>query len=200
MVIFMNLKIVDEQIIDVSTGEIIPKKDIINAQKEHLYEEFQIMMEDSFILEEKVDIRIIKVRNLTYNCVAIKERYTFNKVFRGDLKMLYDDIKLSIYAHGFISRFIPLLNFPFNNIIVNNQIPTVETLSEMLNIKRSKMFEILKELEQSDIIKRCKDGKNTVIYFNPFLFCGGLMVHYDTYKLFENSVFNPKNNNMPTID
>lgn len=196
----MNYKIIDNQIIDISTGEIISKKDIIQAHKEHLFEDFQLMMEDSFELNENVDIRIIKCRGASYNCTSIKEKYTFNKQFRGDLKVLYSDVNLSVYAHGFISRFSPFLDFPYNNIIIDNKNPSVETLYEMLNVKKTKMFEILKELEKNDVIKRVRQAKEIVIYFNPFLICSGAMVHCDTYKLFENSVFNPKNNDMPTID
>lgn len=62
------------------------------------------------------------------------------------------------------------------------------------------MYNILKELEMHDIIKRVKANSSNIIYFNPFLYASGGIVHNDTFKLFEESIFNPTNNGMATTD
>jgi hypothetical protein len=113
-------------------------------------------------------------------------------MFRGDLKMLYKEQDLSIHALAFIAMFSAYIYFPKNHLIVDSQNPNIDKLCEMLKVKKSKMFEILKELENKYIIKRVKNGKDLIIYFNPFLFCSGGVAHKDTYELFKFNPYNPK--------
>lgn len=182
----------ENQIVDKETGEIIDYDEIVKAQQEHIVEEYNQIKTNCMILHKQPEIRIVKYQGVKSPCVTIKKNYTFNKVFRGDMKMLLSNVKLSIYALGFIGMFENYINFTRNNLVVDSQNPSIEKLCEMLNVKRSKMFQILKELEDNYIIKRAKNGKDLIIYFNPFLFCAGGLVHKDTYKLFEYNPYNPE--------
>lgn len=182
----------ENQVVDKETGEIINYDEILEAQQEHIVEEYTQMKTECFLLQKDAKIRIVKYQGVKHPCVTIKKDYTFNKIFRGDMKVLLKENKLSIHALAFIGMFEHYISFTRNNLIIDCENPSIEKLCEMLGIKRSKMFEILKELEEKHIIKRTKNGKDLIIYFNPFLFCAGGLVHQDTYELFKFNPYNPE--------
>jgi hypothetical protein len=185
-------KINENQVTDKETGEIINYDEILKAQQELIEEEYTQLKDECFLLGKNIPIKIVKLNGVKYPCVTIKKNYTFNKIFRGDMKMLLKNNNLSIHALAFIGMFEHYICFTRNNLIVDCENPTIEKLCKMLGIKRSKMFEILKELEDKYIIKRTKSGKDLIIYFNPFLFCSGGVVHKDTYDLFKFNPYNPE--------
>lgn len=76
--------------------------------------------------------------------------------------------------------------------MIDGECPSIEKLCEVFDVKKTKLYETLKELEQYEIIKRKKINGKLVIYINPFLHSTGL-VHEDTYKMFKDSGYNPYN-------
>lgn len=190
----------DGRYIDVDTGEIIDDKQIIKAVAFKRNENFISATNTMIELGYKDVDRIVKYKGVEYPCVTIKEKYTYGKVFRVALREIMKDGKLSLNARAFIATFEPYISFPYNSIIVNAQYPSQQEIEDMLGLKRASVYNILKELEMYNIIKRVKANNKSVIYFNPFLYASGGIIHSDTYKLFENSVFNPINNSMATTD
>lgn len=182
----------ENQVVDKETGEIINYDEILEAQQEQIINDYTQMKNECILLDKDLFIRIVKFQGIKHPCVTIKKDYTFNKVFRGDMKMMLKENKLSIHALAFIGMFENYVVFTRNNLVVDCENPSIEKLCEMLGVKRSKMFEILKELEEKYIIKRVKNGKDLIIYFNPFLFCAGGYVHKDTYELFKFNPYNPE--------
>lgn len=190
----------DGRFIDLDTGEVIDNKEIVDAIETKRNEDFISKTNEMIKLGYRDVDRIVKYKGIEYPCVTIKEKYTYGKVFRVALREIMKDGKLSLNARAFIATFEPYISFPYNTIIVDSQHPNQEQIEEMLGLKRTALYKTLKELEMYDIIKRIKTNSVTVIYFNPFLYASGGIVHSDTYKLFENSVFNPINNNLDTTD
>lgn len=190
----------DGRFIDLDTGEVIDNKEIVDAIETKRNEDFISKTNEMIKLGYKDVDRIVKYKGIEYPCVTIKEKYTYGKVFRVALREIMKDGKLSLNARAFIATFEPYISFPHNTIIVDSQHPNQEQIKEMLGLKRTALYKTLKELEMYDIIKRIKTNSVTVIYFNPFLYASGGIVHSDTYKLFENSAFNPINNNLDTTD
>ena len=101
--------------------------------------------------------------------------------------MTNEEIKLSLGARAFIGTYSPFVTFPMNNVIVDNQYLSIESIMKTLDICESKVYKILKELETYEIIKRVRCGKQNNIFFNPFLYCAGGVVHNDTYEMFKRS-------------
>lgn len=190
----------DGRIIDKDTGEIIDNKEIINAKEIKRNENFIIATEELVQLGYDGVDRIVKYKGIKYPCVTIKEKYTFGKVFRVALREIMKNGKLSLNARAFIATFEPYISFPYNNIIINSQYPSQKDIEDMLGLKRASIYNILKELEMYDIIKRIKVNNSCIICLNPFLYASGGIIHSDTFRLFEKSVFNPTNNDMTTTD
>lgn len=190
----------DGQFNDLDTGEIIDNKELIKAKKNKLNADFITTAQELIELGSNEDIRIVKYKGVNYPCTTIKQNYTFGKVFRVAIREIMRDGKLSLNARAFIATFEPYISFPYNNIIINSQYPNQKDIESMLGLKRASIYNILKELEMHDIIKRVKANNSNVIYFNPFLYASGGIVHSDTFKLFEESIFNPTNNEMATTD
>lgn len=106
--------------------------------------------------------------------------------------MFDEEIKLSLGARGFIATYSSCINFPKNCVVVNNKYPTIQDLISQLGVNENKVYKILKELEEAEVIKRIKMGNQNCIYFNPFLYCGGGVVDKDTYNMFKKSRWSDK--------
>jgi hypothetical protein len=182
----------EDELFEKDTGEMIDFDEIKKAKLEKIQNDYTQLKKECNFFGKILPIKIIRLNGVRYSCVSVKKDYNFNKMFRSDLKMLYKNQNLSIHALAFIGLFSTFIYFPKNNLIVDSQNPNIEKLCEMMKVKRSKMFEILKELEEKYIIKRSKNGKDLIIYFNPFLFCSGGVIHNDTYELFRYNPYNPE--------
>ncbi|MDD4358877.1 MAG: hypothetical protein PHY30_03635 [Candidatus Pacebacteria bacterium] len=185
-------KFEDNRLIDTTTGEVIPISKIEKTITKNIIETFQEKQKTLNELGIDNKLRLIRAKTgQEFWCTEIKQGYTFNKVFRVEVRNMFKANKLSIYAKGFIANMEPFLYFPTNTIVIDGKNPDMNKLCEMLEVKQAKMYRVLKELEDNEIIKRVKINGNMIIFFNPFLYsCGGI-VDLETYKLFEKSIYNP---------
>jgi hypothetical protein len=179
------------QIIDITTGEIIDKKEIVKAYQEHVSDVITNSNLDLIDIGENLGIRVVKDRRGNeYRSYNVKEGFHFVKVFKVDVRDMLESSKMSIISRGFIYSCLAYLHFPTNTLIFNGSTPTNEQICEKFMIGKTKLYEVLKELEKLEIIKRKKINGQTVIYINPFLHSSGL-VDVETYNLFKDSVYNP---------
>ena len=182
------------QLIDMTTGEIVDREKIKRAYENKITEDRNEYAKELSKMGIVFDISIIKYRGVEYPVVTIKKDYSFRKVFVVDVREVIKE--LSKNAKVFIATFEPYIYFPHNTIVVDNKHPTIPEMCEMLDLKKSAVYNVLKELENHGVIKKINLNGEIVIYFNPFLYCGGGVVHKDTYKLFEDSIYNPLNKNI----
>jgi hypothetical protein len=185
-------KIFNDGLIDLTTGEKITDrevlKEIIREHKDELQDIQQLASELG--ISPKYIISTKKYGES--RCVVIKDGYHHFVGYRVDLKNLFNQgNKLSIPSLAFIARFSPYILFPQNCLVINEKNPTTAVLWEELGVKKSTMYEILGELKKFDIIKMVRQGRENIIYFNPFLYCAGNVVLEETYQLFKDSSFNP---------
>jgi hypothetical protein len=181
----------DNQLIDIETGEIINTKDISKAHEKYLYEQFINSAAELNSIGESIKVRIVKDRKgNVYHSYNVKEGYHFVKVFKVDVRDMLETSKMSIIARGFIYSCLAYIHFPTNTIVFNGETPTNEKICEKFGIGKTKLFEVYKELEKLEVIKRKKFNGQTSIYINPFLHSSGL-VDTETYELFKDSVYNP---------
>ena len=176
----------ENQIIDITTGEVIRKESFAEKQKEDFEKTRRVMQELG--IEQQYNLTSISKDKDEYKNLLIKKNYTFNKVFRTEMRKLMrnKEFKLSLGAKGFIAHYQNFLLFPENSILVENERPTIESMKEDLGVGTNKIHNILKELEQYEIIKRVMLGNKFIIYFNPFIICGGYVTS-ETYDMFKKS-------------
>ena len=182
------------QIVDDGTKEIVNTKEIRKAIEEKMMQDVNEANEKIFDLGLPLEIKIIKIKGIEFPTYSIKENYQFGKVYNVDVKELMKSGKLSKGAKAFIATFEPYIYFPTNSIVIDGKNPTIENICIMVDLKRSSVFTVLNELEDNEVIKRCKLNGDMIIFFNPYLYAGGTQIHIDTVDLFKDSIYNPNNN------
>ena len=70
---------------------------------------------------------------------------------------------------GLYLKTLPYIKFPENFISINGESPTLVKLANLLGIQKRRLQTVLRELEYMEVIKIVKNGRNNIIYFNPFL-------------------------------
>ncbi len=193
-VLLDKYEVKDKQIFDLETGEILSKKEsklVLEMQAKLNHRE---IAENAVNVDVEIDTRIVKARNGEgFHVLNIKESHEFTKMFKVDVRNMSKTNKLSIYAKAFMHEAMSYLRFPTNTIIYESHNPSIDELCELMDMKRTKIYEVLKELEDKGVIIREKVDKNLIIYINPFLYSCGL-VDVETYEKFKNNIFNPFNN------
>ena len=181
----------DNRIIDISTGEIIDKQNMKYALENKITQKYIEISQEILNLGLNIDLQLIKSHGEEYNCVRIKDKYTFGKVFRVSVRELLEKDRPSKNALAFIALLEPYIYFPTNSIIYHGKSPSLKELEDIVELKKSTLYSVLKELEEKDVIKKVKKNGNIIIYFNPFLYSSGAFILKDTYDLFASSKYNP---------
>lgn len=181
----------DGQVVEDSTGEILDTQLVHKLKFDNLIYETNELNKEKRASGSKETYRVIQINGEKHNCVQIKQDYTFGKVFRVALRELMKSKVLSKNSKMIIATLEPYLSFPKNYVLVDSKIPTMKDLGEMVELKRTALYEALKELEDNDVIQKVKIGTQVIIYFNPFLYCSGVAIENDTYEMFKYSKYNP---------
>jgi hypothetical protein len=188
-------RIENDVMYDQSTGEVIDRKEIKKAYQAELA---RIMLDSELDLNgigEHLGLRIVSdKRGKTHHVLNVKEGFHFVKVFKVALREVLSTNNLSKAAKAAYLDFEAYTSFPNNTVIVNGETPDTERLCELLDLKKTRLYDVLKELETAELIIRKKINGQLVIYINPFIYCCGL-VDQLTLELFENGKYSPTNNN-----
>ena len=181
----------DGQIVEDSTGEILDTQLVHKLKFDNLIFETNELNKEKRAFGSKETYRVIQINGEQHNCVNIKQDYTFGKVFRVALRELMKSKVLSKNSKMIIATLQPYLTFPKNHVLFESKVPTMKDLEEMVELKKTALYESLKELEDNDVIRKIKIGTQIIIYFNPFLYCSGVAIENDTYEMFKYSQYNP---------
>lgn len=171
-------------------GQQLDKKELEKMFSSQLYMISKEEITHANSMGLSVELIVQKYKNSTYNCIKIKPNAEFGKVFRVNAKELALKSNMSEKCWAFISKTEPFIAFPTNSIVMNGSTPTLEELGKFMGYGQSKLYETLKELEFNEVIKRVKVKGNTIIYYNPFLYCSGKVVLTEVYNYFESSDYN----------
>lgn len=150
-------------------------------------EELQIPLKGKYIRKKasKKTLERVKSRDTSY--------ISFYQV---ELLSLFDDAakseahKIGKWELAFLTRFIGYLEFPSNRLIIDGFFPSVEELCSLMGCKENKLYEILRNLEYFEIIKKQKSGRQSLIYFNPYIISTGISVNKATCEMFKGTMFN----------
>jgi hypothetical protein len=178
---------------DTDTGEVINKKEIKKAYQAELARQLLEHEMELNEINEHMGLRLVQdKRGNDFHVLNVKEGFHFVKVFKVALREVLSVSKLSKAAKSAYLDFEAYTNFPTNTVIVNGETPSTEVLCELLELKKSRLYDVLKELETADLVKRKKINGQLVIYINPYIYCCGLVDH-DTLEIFKDSSYNPIN-------
>lgn len=184
-------RIENGKLIDSSTGEIISKKEIKKAYQAEVALSLLENEKELNEVGESLGLRLVQDRRGNdHQVLNVKEGYHFVKVFKVALRDVLSVNKLSKAAKSAYLDFEAYTHFPTNTIIVDGETPDTEKLCELLELKKTRLYDVLKELETAELIKRKKINGQLVIYINPYIYCCGLVDH-DTLELFKTSTYNP---------
>ncbi|PKR82608.1 hypothetical protein [Heyndrickxia camelliae] len=182
----------NDQIVSGDTGELISEEDFHNIFHEEITNKLNDYKKACRDIEKLPQLGIRKLQGSLYACFPIKNKYQYNKVFRGDMRELLKTGLLGKNELAFIGCFTSFIDFPTNAIIVDKEYLTLEEMGRMIGVGKNAMTSTLDNLEKNEVVKVIKRHKlPPVVYFNPFLHCAGKVVEYDTYMLFKDSIFNP---------
>jgi len=178
---------------DMTTKKKVSKSRVSKRLNDLMKDNTQEIAETIVEVDGKMDYRMVNARNgESYSVINVKEDYEFTKVFKVDVRKLLEMPKLSPYAKAFMHDAMSYMNYPTNTLVYKSKTPSIEKLCELMDLKRAKMYQVLKELEEKDVIQRHKlDGKLT-IFVNPYLYSCGL-VCVNTCEMFKDSIYNPYN-------
>jgi hypothetical protein len=183
----------NEQIVDSQTGELITEEEFHENFSEDLSNKLRDYKKACRDVGELPKLGINKLQGAVYAVVPIKNKHKFNKVFEVDMKELIMAKTLTTNEFAFIGCFTSFITFPTNEIKINNEYITYEEIGKMICIGKNAVSTTLKNLENNEVIKVVKRHKlPPIIYFNPFLNCGGKVVEYETFMLFRDSIFRHK--------
>jgi hypothetical protein len=182
------------QVCNMITGEIVSEKQATKELNKEIHDKYIEVASNAAQIGAKVDYYIAKdKRGKQYSSEKVKEEYEFVKVFTVSKREIKKSNNLSKIAKAAYFDLESEISFPTNTIIIDGDTPSIEQLCEFLDLKKSKLYEVLKELENAELIKRKKINGQLVIYINPFLYNRGY-VDIHTIEIFKNSKFNPDNN------
>jgi hypothetical protein len=191
----------NNQICSRLTGEIVPKDVFRDLMGNTLADQVDDYINQHKLLGIEPKFTIHKFKKGIFPCVSIKKNFVFNKIFRVKTREIMLEGKLKANSWAFIGAFQNFIEFPTNEIMINNQHLTLEELGQMIGLGKNKISKVVKELEYYDVIKVVTRHKlPPVIYFNPFLFCAGKVVHSYTYSMFQDSIYSPMKNDDEQLD
>lgn len=120
------------------------------------------------------------------SCIPWKEgaKIQFIKLYRNEVSQLVEDEVLDAYEQAFLFVILPYIEFKTNCVIVNGDYPTLEYIAQKTKLSLRKIKQVVKSLEEKNLIKRYKDGINKKIFVNPNYFCAGSKIEGEVPSYF----------------
>lgn len=177
---------------DKETGEKKTKSQIQKDKGNKLLSVYNDYVSESAELGIKNTLGLTYVGTRESNTRSVKEGYQFNMIHTMDVILILKHGTLSPKEWAFVGAFSPCVQFPDNDLKIDNQYLNYGELGSILGYSRNTIGEIVNSLEEKEIVKVVKGGNRPpIIYFNPFLYAGGREVKNETCNMFVDSQYNP---------
>lgn len=134
----------------------------------------------------ETDQRIINSRSKKKKGKKLKERYDggdFNMVYRKENDE-FMGLKLTLIEEGVFSRLCKFIQYPTNCIMIEENVPTIELLMKIMDLKERTLRGHLKTLENKGVLKMIQFGHKKAIYINPKYVASGKDLDLETLKIF----------------
>ena len=167
------VQMTDTNYCNLTTGEVFTLAEV-NKYMSRKIEEFNLMRNADVIRTARengveVEQRLINKRSKKKKSGKCKERYDkgdFNIIYREEM-IGFMALKLTLIEEGVFSRLCKFLQYPTNCVMVNGNIPSIEVLMTIMDLKERALRGHLKTLEQKGVIKLVQSGHKKAIYVNP---------------------------------
>lgn len=184
------VQMTDTNYCNLATGEVFTLAEV-NKYMSKKIEEFNILRNADVLKTARengieVEQRLINKRSKKKKSGKCKERYDrgdFNIVYREEM-INFMALKLTLIEEGVFSRLCKFLQYPTNCVVINGNIPSIETLTTIMDLKERALRGHLKTLEQKGVIKLIQSGHKKAIYVNPQYCSTGKYLDIDTLKMF----------------
>lgn len=184
------VQMTDTNYCNLATGEVFTLAEV-NKYMSKKIEEFNILRNADVLKTARengieVEQRLINKRSKKKKSGKCKERYDrgdFNIIYREEM-MNFMALKLTLIEEGVFSRLCKFLQYPTNCVMVNGNIPSIEILMTIMDLKERALRGHLKTLEQKGVIKLIQSGHKKAIYINPQYCSTGKDLDIDTLKMF----------------
>lgn len=174
------------EVVDRTTGEVISLEEVKKAKKKKVIEQVEKANQELKELGMDSSLLVCEYKGEKYNCISVKPKHQFDKMFRTSMQEVIKHSELSLTARTLLLTLIPFIVFPSNMVCISGY-STVEEIGELSGLKPSTTYKAFKELSDKEIIHKTKLNGNTLIYINPFLISSGLIVEKSTVDYFINS-------------
>lgn len=144
----------------------------------YLYEKYQVP--NNRIIRSK------KSKKPETTCIPWKNSKSdlFIKIYRTEGYDLIMNKILDAYEKAFMFTIQYHLEFKTNCIIIDGDYPTLDYLADLTGLSVRKIKDVVKTLENKNIIKRYKDGINKKIFVNPNYMCAGSIIEGEIPSFF----------------
>lgn len=184
------VQMTDTNYCNLATGEVFTLAEV-NKYMSKKIEEFNILRNADVLKTARengieVEQRLINKRSKKKKSGKCKERYDrgdFNIVYREEM-INFMALKLTLIEEGVFSRLCKFLQYPTNCVVINGNIPSIEILTTIMDLKERALRGHLKTLEQKGVIKLIQSGHKKAIYVNPQYCSTGKDLDIDTLKMF----------------
>lgn len=133
------------------------------------------------------------LRVVAYDVLNIKRKNIENKMF---YKFYKDGIL--VFSNGSVSgnlvktffSLIRLLEFNTNEFVCFNGLPAnMGQLCDYLKLKRRTLYNHIKKLEELNVVKKIKNGRDVNVMINPYFISYGSNNTDEALKIFGNSIW-----------
>lgn len=134
----------------------------------------------------ELDQRLINKRSKSKSNKKLKEKYDggdFNMFYRKEVDNIMA-LKLTLVEEGVYSRLCKFIQYPTNCVMVNGQIPSIEILMNIMDLKERSLRGHLKILCEKGLIKMIQFGHKKAIYINPQYCASGKDLDIETLRIF----------------
>lgn len=108
----------------------------------------------------------------------------FIKIYRKEGIQMMENKILNAFEKAFMYTIVPYVEFKTNCVIVSGEYPTLDELADLVGISVRKIKDVVKSLENKNIIKRYKDGLHKKIFVNPEYMCAGSIIEGEIPSFF----------------
>jgi hypothetical protein len=134
------------------------------------------------------ELIICEFKGQTYQCVEVKARYQFDKMFRTAMQDVILKENLNVISKSFLLTIFPFMVFPSNMVMIKGCNSLID-IGMLAGLKPSTTYKAVKELCDKEIIYKIKHNGQTDIYVNPYLISSGVVIEKFTVDLFKNSKY-----------
>lgn len=184
------VQMTDSNYCNLTTGEVFTLAEVNRYMTKKVEEFNKIVMSElnNEALDNGIEVgqRLINKRSKKKNSKH-KERYDrgdFNIIYREEMKN-FMALKLTLIEEGVFSRLCKFLNYPTNCVMVNGNIPSIDILMNVMDLKERALRGHLKTLEEKGVIKLVQSGHKKAIYINPQYCSTGKDLDFDTLQMFD---------------